>query len=309
MSFAGFINPPPDWKTRLAQNLGAGVSQGMNQSSELAQQLMMKKFESQQKNKLLQDIRNRHAADSGMIPEMKEGEAVNMSQNRPEMTSDPFAEAEELSAAGFHDEARIALERAKSQQRSDIANRKEIREERKELKPEVDKIIHGYESAQISKASLDKMEQLEADDKLAGPWLSKLSDMTGIPISTLSNASTEEFEKVVAQRGLKVAEAYGFGRILQTEYENFLKTIPNLMNSPEGRKRIREGLRYFDNLAVKRYEIFKDIKKKSKGKLPLDLAEQVTERMESEFEKEREKYLSPSQSSKPSMSLEDIFNE
>lgn len=162
------------------------------------------------------------------------------------------------------------------------------RGERKLTDEYVQSVLQGFESSQASKANLDRMEQLEKSGKLAGPYKSLISKATGIPLSILSNPESEEFEKLVAQRGLNVAQAYGFGRILQTEYENFLRTIPSLMNSPEGRRRIRDTLRYFDSLAENRYKTFNQILKENRGRRPSNIQEQVTARMAPFYDKARD---------------------
>lgn len=183
------------------------------------------------------------------------------------------------------------------------------KEERKEGREEKDKILAAYEAAEGSRANLDRMEKLESSGKLAKPWQALVSQKIGIPMSILSTPQSEEFEKLVAQRGLNVAQAYGFGRILQTEYENFLRSIPTLMNSSDGRKRITKTLRYFDDLAIKRYDIYKQLRKNSKEQIPSNLKDKVSELMEPEYEKARQFLLQDTESEKQKISLDDIFGE
>lgn len=122
----------------------------------------------------------------------------------------------------------------------------------------------SYLSAQTSKANLDRMEQLKDDPNLLAPFQATVAEAIGIPLGILNSPESEEFNKLVAQRGLNVASAYGFGRILQTEFQNFLRSIPNILNSKEGKERIINTLRYFDNLALKRYDEYVKLRKESK---------------------------------------------
>lgn len=206
--------------------------------------------------------------------------------------------------------AKVLVDNITQQQKMRDKEAIEIRkEERKEGRAEIEKITHGYEAAEASKANLDRMEKLEGSGKLAKPWQALVAQKTGIPLSLLANPQSEEFEKLVAQRGLNVAQAYGFGRILQTEYENFLRSIPTLMNSPDGRKRITKTLRYFDDLSIKRYNIYKQLRKESKEPVPSRLKERITEMMEPEYEKARQLLIEGNEEEKPKISLEQIFRE
>lgn len=170
----------------------------------------------------------------------------------------------EAASPGFGDKAvDYLLNQQKIAQKEALDIRKFAREtEGKEL-DKLDElqlnILKSYETAQQSKANIDALEKLENTGNLITPLQNKLSEMFDVPIGLWNSPESEEFQKLVSQRALNVGQAYGFGRILQTEFENFLKTIPSLQNSPEGRKRILNTLRYFDNLAVKRYQLYEDI--------------------------------------------------
>lgn len=144
-------------------------------------------------------------------------------------------------------------------------------------------IVESHESAEVSSANLKRLKQLNESGKLAGRLGAFLSEKTGIPVELWAGADTEEFNKLVAQRGMNVAQAYGFGRILQTEFQNFLKTIPSLLNSKEGRSRIINTLEYFDNISQERYKNFKELRGKYKNASDLELA--LAEKMEPQYKK------------------------
>ena len=220
------------------------------------------------------------------MPQAQQG--MQQTQQAPPASMDDVAKALMM---GRKDIADALMRKMSLDQKASIQERKEQRAERAETKDFSKTVVGGYEAAQISKANLDRMEKLGESGKLAGPWIARLSSAIDIPMSILANPESEEFEKLVAQRGINVAQAYGFGRILQTEYMNFLRTIPSLMNTQEGRDRITSTLRYFDNIAEKRYDLFKQIRKENKGRTPADIEEQVAERMEPEYESLRKKLV------------------
>lgn len=163
---------------------------------------------------------------------------------------------------------------------------------KKELKEEAnldklqDEIVGGYESALLSDANLNKMQALSDTGELISPLGAYLSNMFGVPVSLVSNADTEEFQKLIAQRGLNVASAYGFGRILATEFMTFLQTIPSLVNSKEGKDRIINTLRYFDNIAKARYSIYRnELKNKKPGESTRQIKLDIADKMEPMYEK------------------------
>jgi len=165
-------------------------------------------------------------------------------------------------------------------------DRKTAHEESNKLDKIQKDIVDGYDSARVSDANLNKMQSLIDSDKIISPLGAYLTDLLGAPVSLTSNADTEEFQKLAAQRGLNVASAYGFGRILQTEFTEFLKTIPSLLNSKDGKERIIHTLRYFDNLAKARYEVFKDARKNRTGKeRASDIELDISERMQPYYDK------------------------
>lgn len=276
MAYRGIIDRPPSFGEQFGRGLGAGVSSGVSSGLEK----LLKDLQQKRDVQLFQKISQSQGYDSTSKPDQ-----IELQEQKPlQRSQDLYQKAAVLSSLGKKEFADILLKQASNLQKQESAKEKLEFQTKKEIKPTIQNILKGYESAQVSKANLDRMEELEKED-LTGPFTVKLSNTLGIPISVLANPESEEFEKLVSQRGLNVAQAYGMGRILQTEYENFLRTIPTLLNSKEGRKRIYQTLRYTDDLAIKRYEILKDLKKTYKGKYPLDIDEIVTEKMEPEFQK------------------------
>lgn len=156
---------------------------------------------------------------------------------------------------------------------------------RAKVAPIEQNIRQSYEASKVSEANVNKMAQLREKKDLIHPLGTYLSNLFGVPVSLVSGADTEEYLKLVAQRGLQVGAAYGFGRILDKEFQNFLRTIPDLLNSEAGKERIEHTLRYFDNLAKGRYKAYREVLRENHGVAPSDLENRILDKMENVYSK------------------------
>lgn len=175
--------------------------------------------------------------------------------------------------------AKILATQYGEQQKGQIKENIAINKENRELR---DNVVDSYESAKVSESNIKRLEQL---NDTATPLTAFLAEKTGIPLDLWASPDSEEFKKLVSQRGLNVAKSYGFGRILQTEFENFMKTLPSLLNTQEGRQRILHTLKYFDNISIQRYEQYKNLIQENNGKIPSDLKLELSKKMEPVYNK------------------------
>lgn len=79
------------------------------------------------------------------------------------------------------------------------------------------------------------------DEDLISPTANVFLEALGIPLGALENPSSELYHKVSQDLLKGLPETYG-SRILKVEVDNFLKTIPSLMNSPNGRRMIASNM-------------------------------------------------------------------
>jgi hypothetical protein len=108
----------------------------------------------------------------------------------------------------------------------------------------------------------------------------------GLPISILGNPDSEEFDKL-SKDLLKNIRTYFGSRINQVEVENFLKTIPSLMNSQEGRERIINNLQMLLEPRKLMYDEYRNIKQeslKSGERLPIDLQETILDKIKPQLD-------------------------
>jgi hypothetical protein len=97
----------------------------------------------------------------------------------------------------------------------------------------------GFETEM--KPRLLQMQKLASDKDLISPTASVFLDSLGIPLGALADPSSELFNKLSQDLLKGLPEVYGT-RILKVEVENFLKTIPQLTNSPNGRRMIASNM-------------------------------------------------------------------
>jgi hypothetical protein len=101
----------------------------------------------------------------------------------------------------------------------------------------INKTTGSYQAWEMdTKPRLNQMMSLE-DQDLATPATAFLTEKLGLPLSLMANPTSELYEKVSQDLLKGLPETYG-SRILQVEVQNFLKTIPRLLNSADGRRMI-----------------------------------------------------------------------
>lgn len=172
---------------------------------------------------------------------------------------------------------------AKYHQKERLEERKLEASERKETRPITQNIIEGYEQAELTDAYVDRLEQLDKEG-VVSPTTAGIVEYFGLPVGYLGKSS-EEMQKIARTMSTNVAKVYGFGNIRAIEFQNFLESLPSLMNTKEGRARIYQVMRYKSSLDKARYHIYKDIVERNKGKVPTNIDELVVNKMQPEYKK------------------------
>lgn len=142
-------------------------------------------------------------------------------------------------------------------------------------------LLDNYQDSIVTNMHLDQMSNLNDSGKLSAPITAAFLNKFGLPLGILNNPDSEEFDKL-SKDLLKNIRTYFGARINVVEVENFLKTIPTLMNSEEGRRRIIDNLKLFMKPRQMMYEEYQNLRKdyKQKGKtLPADLQEEILDRL------------------------------
>lgn len=122
----------------------------------------------------------------------------------------------------------------------------------------------GFQTAKKKLTTLEQMRELnskEGTNELSGPLRAIISDKLHIPIQLIGGKYTDEqYQKLALDLTSGITGEYG-SRILETEFNTFLRRIPTLINSKKGREEIIENLNRIYNIPIKEYETFREVSK------------------------------------------------
>ncbi len=159
---------------------------------------------------------------------------------------------------------------------------KEQMEVNKETLPTYQETIKSYKAANDSERALNRMEQLIKTGKLAGPlkssFLKTLShgifgfgiDLHGL----LTNPESQEFNKL-SQSFVKNAKNIFGSRITDNDLNSFMQTVPTLLQSDEGKRRIIRNMRIENKAAKLRKDAMDHVIKQNRGLRPRDLEQRI----------------------------------
>ena len=177
--------------------------------------------------------------------------------------------------------AKQATELAKIKQKQDVANKAEVASRFKETKETRAKSAESAKNARRRLEDLQRFEELEGS--LDTPGYVEFLERSGLDIPALMTPESEEFKKIAANFLTGAKEAFG-GRVSNYEVQQFLKTVPSLSQSPEGRKRVIANLKrlYRGDLAYN--DAKKEIIRANGGVPPYDLSDQIDDRIDKKLD-------------------------
>lgn len=155
-------------------------------------------------------------------------------------------------------------------------------------KPRED-IITDKKSAESSLETIDKMKELNKKGDLVNPFMLKMFEELGIAdISALLSPDSQQFQKLT-NNFLQGMKALFGSQMSAQEVQQFLKGVPHLMNSPEGRAQILDDLKLMSEKGIEKYNAMRDVEKGYEGKpAPFDFLEQVEDRKAERWAKKKE---------------------
>lgn len=166
----------------------------------------------------------------------------------------------------------------------------------KETLPFVTEVNKAVKAADFSEPRLARMEKLNNEGKLGSNLYNSLissvsKQALGLDLTNLMTADAQEFEKLSTDFFKNIKDIVGT-RVTNFDIQQFLKTVPTLNQSKEGRQRVITNLRVFNDMARVKQKSMRDIIKENKGKRPSDLEELVDERSKDELDKIAERFKS-----------------
>jgi len=163
---------------------------------------------------------------------------------------------------------------------------KEKREDIKESKEYAKTIDKDASTAKDSNKRILRQFEILKEGKLPGAVTGTLSEMlgkVGLSLPALINGDAEEFKKLSAEYG-KLITNYFPGRVTNIMIEQFMQTVPTLLQSDEGRLRVMNNLYNLNEAALIHEAVKKEIIKENGGKIPRHLQEEIMERAEEQLE-------------------------
>lgn len=152
-------------------------------------------------------------------------------------------------------------------------------------------IENDYNIAKTEDMRLDRLNILDEKGDITAPSIVKALDYFGLPIGILSNPATEEFRKLESDFIRDVSKVFPGGKITNFEISSYMKTIPSLMNSPEGRKEIYRNRKLFNEAKTVRYNEYKKIIKENNGKKPANLGILLEEKTQEKMKDIEERFV------------------
>lgn len=173
-------------------------------------------------------------------------------------------------------------------QRGDLQSQLDEREKRlekisselrKETKEDLKSMRTKYKDAEQDLKDLSRLQDLEDEGLISPSYFQVLHDV-GLDIPALMNPASEEYQKI-SQRFIRKAKEYYGGNVTNNEMEQFLKTIPSLLQSAEGRKRVTSQMKNLSRLEVETYKSARKVIRNNAGIPPHDLWDRVDDDIKS----------------------------
>ncbi len=166
---------------------------------------------------------------------------------------------------------KLELDKQKITSREDIAAWKNTL-------PYREKVLEAEQTSREALRSIKEAQELEKSGEFPSQqFASFLKGAEWEDVPGFLSGKAEAYNKILAnfQRGAK--DIYG-GRITNFEMEQFLKTIPTLQHTPEGRARIWSMMKNYYRGGKEVAKLEREVIRENGGKPPQDLHERVNEK-------------------------------
>lgn len=208
----------------------------------------------------------------------------------------PLKEVKDLHTA-LQKEENALMKQSTEERKINAEEQKEINAE---TLPVYTKINDAGKAAKQASARLKRMEHLLDKGKVqTGVFQRALRSATHIPYlgpvfgilnNALTNRDTEEYDKLSSEF-VKDAKPFFGNRMTQQEVEFYLKTVPNLLQTAGGQKRVIRNMQIFNEAAEVQQKAMREIIKENGGKRPRDLEEQIDDRTRNKLDALHQEFI------------------
>jgi len=263
---------------------------GMNQGQQnpltagLSQQPFQPQFGQQGPQKLTPEIQQALQQQQQLAPVQQPSAPGQQVQPTPEsQPAQQNAPAVPLTKAEFLKNRALVAEESKLLREKGIDETKALRAD----------LQAKDKSARERLRDLDELERLSDVDT---PGYVEFLKRSGFDIPALMNPDSEVFQKITQNFTRDMRARYG-GKVSNQEMEQFLKTIPSLSMSPAGRNSIINVMKFNARADIAYNDAKREVLAANKGLPPLDLADQVEDKVAKRIDvlsrKLREEMLKP----------------
>lgn len=222
---ATLLPEAPSFGTAFARALGSGLGQGIPQG-----------FENARKQKLL----------SSLLGSGDRGGSSQRLLGQNQQQEDPFARAKAAALSGEHDLSRILSDEAKMQGKQEFAREHQAEPKLLELEDKLNK----YEQEGLRFDRLQQLFSPELEKKFPSSFTAALFTKNGElrPTATASlSPEAQEAVKLVADNLSGAKDTFG-ARVTNFDIQSYMKRLPTLLNSAEGRRRVLRDLSMMNEL-------------------------------------------------------------
>lgn len=153
----------------------------------------------------------------------------------------------------------------------DIASRQ------KTAAPIKKEVIKLYKAGRATEDTLQQLEDLSKSGNLDDPKYVAALRSVGLDNPILMKTDSNVFEKVRNDFLTKLKDVFG-GRITNNEIDLYMKGLPDLLQSKEGRSKVIKVMRAVNKGSSARYNALKEIEDRYGDKLPYNLETLIEER-------------------------------
>lgn len=193
----------------------------------------------------------------------------------------------------------VEMMQRNAMQKMEFANKKQMQDIKqstdrwKVMKKDVDSITGQYDAALENKARIGAITKLsEAGAGGSGSrFIKSLSEakiFKAAPLgflAPLAGPDAEVIDKLSNDFLKNAAQAAGGGRITNTFLNTYLKTFPNLMQSPQGRIAVGYILNKFQDAKIIEYKAMQKILDENNGVPPFDLKQRINKEAGKQLDK------------------------
>lgn len=195
--------------------------------------------------------------------------------NRQQLEDDLIDE--KIRNGEFTEQQVLKIEENRQKRRAnDFKERKYARDRADKI---IDPIVKEADYARADNLRFQKLIDLDTDDKiLPGPYLKALAKFGIDDVGALLNPETEEAIKIQNDFTRHVKDRFG-GKVTNDQIKIFLRSLPNALQSKEGRKRVIHSLTVLNKIPELKLDEVNKIIEENGGEPPLDLNLQLSKRM------------------------------